>query len=506
MKPLTTLGQCRVILRAASWIVPLRLRAEWLQEWEAELSCAWQISQEKGFGSRDIGLRRRCCGAFVDAAWYRLNHEDLQRAREHWPRTPGFVLFGLITLLLLLICGSGYLPRMRSLLMPPPYADAQRMATISGAGIINSAEWMVPYSWVRIWKRPNPVVEGVAAYSAHPQKSLLTIAGRRRNVESVQVEPNIVQLFGVKLLLGEPLPTNSTAASTTPDCHTCLLLTYQAWQGSFGADPNIRQEKVMFDGREAAVRGVLPQRFWFPSDDVGVLQLGDETVFSGDKPVGVVARLRPGITERGATWELQRAIANGTGEPFSSSSIQVWRLQERVRQPLLSYAFALGISLLVMSAVLCSGRLSLLPQGRATGATGRWWTFFAAKTSLLLLILLAAVVEFTPEPYIFPRGSATLILESASLWIFSVGCMFVLWWSLVDQQGRCRACLQRLALPARIGPSGCMLLSWAGTELVCAQGHGLLHITETDVCWLDPAQWTQLDESWEPLFAGNSGA
>jgi len=46
------------------------------------------------------------------------------------------------------------------------------------------------------------------------------------------------------------------------------------------------------------------------------------------------------------------------------------------------------------------------------------------------------------------------------------------------------------------------LLSWAGTELVCAQGHGLLHITETDVCWLDPAQWTQLDESWEPLFAG----
>ena len=28
--------------------------------------------------------------------------------------------------------------------------------------------------------------------------------------------------------------------------------------------------------------------------------------------------------------------------------------------------------------------------------------------------------------------------------------------------------------------------------------------TETDVCWLDPAQWTQLDESWESLFSEES--
>ena len=101
----------------------------------------------------------------------------------------------------------------------------------------------------------------------------------------------------------------------------------------------------------------------------------------------------------------------------------------------------------------------------------------------------------------FPPGKTTLIVESVSLWIFSVGCVFMLWWSLTDQQNRCRVCLRRLALPAHIGRSGCLLLGWVGTELVCPEGHGLLHLTETDVCWLDRSRWTRLDESWELLFS-----
>jgi hypothetical protein len=484
------------MLHAASWIVPRRARAEWRKEWEAELACAWQIAQEKASRSRSRGLRLRCCGAFLDAAWYRLNREDLLRTSEHWARTPAFVLYALITMLLLLVSGSGYLPRMRSILMAPPYADPERMATVSRTGVIDSADWVVPYSWVTIWRRRHQVIEGVAAYSAQPQESIVTLGGQRRNIGLVEVETNLLQVFGVKLLLG---PTFPLAAAS---CHNCLVLSYQAWRHNFAGDPNILQKKATINGQDAIVIGVLPERFWFPTDDVGVLRLGDENPFSPSKPVGVVARLRPGVTERQAESDLARSISNSMGEPFSESAIQVWPLQERVQQPLTSYGLALCISLLVMTTLLWSGRMNLLPQRRGAAAACRWWTFFASKTALLLLMLLAAVVEFTPEPYIFPSGRATLIVESGSLWIFSVGCVFVLWWSLMDQQRRCRACLEKLALPAQIGRSGCLLLSWAGTELVCAQGHGLLHITETDVCWLDPAQWTQLDESWEPLFAG----
>jgi hypothetical protein len=496
--PLTTLSQCKLILRAASWILPRRARAEWLREWEAELASAWQNSQTKGPSPSGSRLRWRCCGAFLDAAWYRCNREALCHASKHWSQTPIFLLLALVSGLLLFAVASGDLSRMRSIVLKPPYADPERIATVSRTSVISSAQWVVRYSWVEIWRTHQQALEGIAAYSWRPDGSLLVIGGQHTNVASVRVEDSLFQVFGVKPLLGRTFRRNDAEGS-----QNCLVLSYETWRRNFSRDPDILQKKATIDGHEAMIIGVLPEGFWFPSNEVGVWRLADNRSFSGDS-VGVVARLRPRVSERWAEWALQRDVSNITGEPFWGSSLQVWPVQERIRQPLVSYAIALCITLLVMTGVIFSGRLNLRPQRIGTVAACRWWSFFATKSLLLLLTLLAAVVEFTPEPYVFPRGKTTLIVESVSLWIFSIGCVFMLWWSITDQQSRCRVCLRRLVLPAHIGRSGCLLLSWAGTELVCPEGHGLLHVSETDVCWLDPAQWTRLDESWQLLFSENS--
>ena len=494
---LTTLSQCRIILLAASWFVPRRSRAEWLKEWEAELAFAWKISQAKGQTSAGSGLRWRCSGAFLDAAWYRCNREDLRHTSQHWSQMPTFLVLAVLGVLVLFAAVSGDLPRMQSILLSPPYSNPKQIVTISRTGVISSAEWVVPYSWVDIW-RHEQALEGVAAYSWRPHEAAVVIGGRDAKVASVQTEDSLFQLFGVKPLLGRTFQP-----SDAQDSHICLLLSYETWRRSFFGDANILQKKATIDGQEAMIIGVLPKRFWFPSSNVGVWRLADKRSFSGEA-VGVVARLRPRVSERWAEWALQRDVSNITGESFRGSSLQVWTIQERIRQPLISYLMALCITLLVMTLVIWSGRLNLRTQHAGAVAACRWWGFFATKSFLLVLILLAAVVECTPEPYVFPPGQATFIVESVSLWIFSLGCVFMLWWSLADQQSRCRVCLRRLVLPAHIGRSGCLLLSWVGTELACPEGHGLLHVTETDVCWLDPAQWTQLDESWESLFSEES--
>ncbi len=188
-----------------------------------------------------------------------------------------------------------------------------------------------------------------------------------------------------------------------------------------------------------------PQRFWFPSDDVGVWWLGDRTSFSGGS-VGVVARLRPQVTDRWVEWALQRDNANADGEGFWDSSLQVWPVQDRIRQPLIFYALALCIALLVITPVFWAGRLNLRPQCAEVVGVCRWWSFFGTKSFLLLMILLTAVVEFTAEPYVFPTGKATFIVESVSLWAFSIGCLFALWWALADQQNRCRVCLRKAGI------------------------------------------------------------
>jgi hypothetical protein len=492
---LTILDQCRMLVRAASWIVPRRARTEWRREWEAELENSWHAAA--GADRERNRLRRRCGGAFLDAAWHRCHQQDLRRVSRRWLQKPASVLLLLSAALLLLVGASGNLPRMQAILLKPPYNDWQRIATLSRTGVISSAEWVIPYSWVRVWRGREPCLEDVAAYSAKPREAVVVAGRHRARIRSVRVEDSLFQVFGVKFLLGRaPRPGDAET------CPNCVVLSSTVWRRYFASDPGIARKKVTIDGQEAIIAGVLPDRFWFPSSSVGLWQLAAPAAFSGDG-AGVIARLRPGVSERSAEWRLQRDISIATGEEFWGSMLEVWPVEERIRQPLNSYFLALAISLPIMSMAIWSGRLSLRPQPAAAGAF-RWWSFLAAKCFLLLTILLGVVVELTPEPYIFPPETSTLLVESASLWIFSVGCVLVLWWAFADQQRRCRLCLRRLALPAHIGRSGCALLNWAGTELACPEGHGLLHVSESDVCWLDPAQWMHLDESWESLFCENS--
>jgi hypothetical protein len=78
--------------------------------------------------------------------------------------------------------------------------------------------------------------------------------------------------------------------------------------------------------------------------------------------------------------------------------------------------------------------------------------------------------------------------------------MVALSWSLHDQSRRCRYCLKRLGNEASVGMPGYLFLGWWGTELVCSEGHGLLHVPEMKSSWQEFDQWVSLDESWKPLF------
>ena len=70
----------RRFVLAAAWIVPARLRADWREEWDAELT-AW-AADGKPHGAR------HALGAFADAAWLRQRQVAdvswLDDARHGW--------------------------------------------------------------------------------------------------------------------------------------------------------------------------------------------------------------------------------------------------------------------------------------------------------------------------------------------------------------------------------------------------------------------------------------
>jgi hypothetical protein len=130
--------------------------------------------------------------------------------------------------------------------------------------------------------------------------------------------------------------------------------------------------------------------------------------------VGVAGGLRQSVGKPAARSVLEHLVTENFSDHLLGFDVEIWGVQERVREPLVLYMFSLSILLLITSAGVWSGQ----------------------------------------------RHVGTLRARR-------VGCMGILWWSFNDQQSRCRECMHRLVLPTRIGDPGCLLLSWAGMELVC---------------------------------------
>ena len=145
--------------------------------------------------------------------------------------------------------------------------------------------------------------------------------------------------------------------------------------------------------------------------------------------------------------------------------------------------------------------------GRSPSAAGaqfrdklRWWLFFAGKTMLLQATCFLLALDGTRRLFLASTGEVPRYAGAVSSWFLLVSTVLVLTWSLYDQGRRCHICLKRLSLESYVGVPARLLLGWWGTELVCSEGHGMLHVPEMRASWLEEQHWIQLDDSWKPLF------
>jgi hypothetical protein len=467
------------LVRLASLLVPARYRQDWRREWESEIYHATLIREVPR-----LEALRFAFGSFHDAVWYRTNRvdrkdliEDLIRDAGHRIESASFCLWALAGLIVAIVLLSGLLPTTRAVVMPLPYRDAGRIATVAQGGPTFATRSGVRAGWVQLWQRESKLLADAAMY-AWKEESLTDPSGVHRAVVTARVSPNFFSLLGAR-----------TDASLGPDS---VLLSHDFWERS-GLKPD---SHITLGGRTYRVAGVLERRFWFLSRDVKAWRVASAQEWpAAGAHVGVVVRLAPHVSEREAETELGSILQNA-GTPVWASLVEITPLQDRVRSVFGSFGLAFSLSLVIVAGSL---RLQVRHWFRPLGSI-----FFLSKTALLLAAVLLCGLEFTRAAAINMIGGTDLLTEPLSTWLFLMSSMGVLTWSIQDQRKRCRVCMRRLGLAAQVGCPGCLLLNWAGTELVCIEGHGMLHVPEMVSCWHETDRWTTLDDSWMELFAKRS--
>jgi putative ABC transport system permease protein len=273
-------------------------------------------------------------------------------------RNPGFTL--LTVLLISLGVGANvaiYSVLRAMLLRPLPYPDAERLVAIWET---NPALGM-PIPGLRIqvstqnfleWQRSNRTLEQLGAYADVNRR--LTGGNEPLQVRGLRVSSNLLQLMGVRPLLGRTFSSDSERV---------LLMGHGFWRRAFGADRSVVGRTLQVDGVAYTVGGVLAEGTYTPpvwqgeqpAADIWIpLELSNDERFSKDAdnrflyPVG---RLKRGVSLEDARADFassaQRLARDfpKRNEGWGTNVLRVneERVSSEVRQALL----------LIQGAVLC---------------------------------------------------------------------------------------------------------------------------------------------------------
>ena len=186
-----------------------------------------------------------------------------------------------------------------------------------------------------------------------------------------------------------------------------------------------------------------------------------------------IGRLRPDAPKHGGMhWQFSLPKEDGDRITLDCTRIET-------AEPALAFLVTLVAALMILPGTIRFMQDEGSPRAQFSI---RRWSFFAAKVLLLVTIVFFGIMDL---------GSGHTVEIRPQAWIL---CFVVAFrWALMDQRRRCPVCLRRLTNPVRFGGPSQMFLDWYGTELICAEGHGMMHVPEIPSSSYSAQRWVSLD-------------
>jgi putative ABC transport system permease protein len=310
------------LVRAIGVIVPRRLRAEWRQEWEAELR--YRESLLSQWDKLDRGAKRallwHSAGAFADALWLqpkRLEDEmfqDLRYGVRMFRQRPAFSLSAITALALGIGANTAIFSVVNAVLLRPlPFADPDRLVVVWQSN--QQGEYsQLPLAYFNYdeLRKQCQVCEDVGAWHSYTStRFALTGGAQPEQAQYALVSAGLFSVLGVKPALGRAfLPEEDQ-----PGAARVVIISHDLWRRRWAGDPNLIGRPVTLDGQSYTVVGVMPPGFVFPrfprDAEIWTPLSGDPIPgrrFSPARYLNVMARLKAGATFAQAEAEMD-AIA-----------------------------------------------------------------------------------------------------------------------------------------------------------------------------------------------------
>src|SRR5215813_303447 len=279
-------------------IVPRRLRADWRQEWEAELRYREALlSQWDRIGWRArLALLWHGLGAFADALWLqprRMEEEmfqDLRFGARMLLKSKGFTAVAALSLALGIGANTAIFSLLDALLLKTlPVRQPEQLVFVEGLG------FAYPDPVFPELSKKNSSFAGMFSFNSTPMT--VSDGNQAERVIGELVSGNFFNVLGVGAHLGRVF---SDADDQTPGGHFVTVISYDYWRRRFGADPQIVGRKISVNNYPFTIIGVAAEGF----NDVEVGDAPDLRVPMTMKremldhidAAPVMARLKPGIS------------------------------------------------------------------------------------------------------------------------------------------------------------------------------------------------------------------
>ncbi len=489
---------CGLLIRACSRIVPPAFRDDWRREWEGEVWHRWQFLLHAQAWNRTEGARliRRCLGTIPDSCWHWSGQGAMQGRLREYARSPWSCLGVLIACCLSLALATGGLPALRNSLGLAGDRNLQGVQFIWLHPAVGGGDEGLPADVVTAWSEQSRLLSAVAPFVIS-HAAVRTREGKTAQPLLVRTKPSFFQVVNMQALnmqvLNRGLPDGASRKGRS------LVLTDNLSRLLFRRDARVVGSKLRVGGEWLTVSAVLPAGFGFLSRQPTAYLLQSQVL---DSQVMIVARSKPGVSRERLDAELT-GIAENACYDFFRSQLRYSSVRGAALIPFGIFGIAaLASALLVLAISRPSWRRmtrTLKPENRKLSLLRA--LFFASKLGIAFLLVLIAGVEESRSRAAVLYGSKDPAAGPFLLWLFILGTMGALFWAVSDQRARCRVCLRLLCFPVRVGCPGCLLLNWSGTELLCSEGHGLLHVPHMAPSWDEQSErWISFDESWKELF------